>query len=210
MLMRNQPKKPLSIEEKQKRISRGVAVWNKTEEKWGVYQKSDVKAQDYVLLWLGSDKDTARYCQYNNVKLPKELRALSAKLEAEDEAAHKVRMKARAEAEAEAKVLEAERREKYLESLSAEDREDVLKRERERERKREDVLEGEREKERISREVTKLQEKREYERMPEPGKKRARKLAQKSKGQPQSILDLFNKEPEEPEEVVFPWEEPLS
>ncbi len=112
----------------------------------------------------------------------------------------------REKVQAEAKALKAERREKYLESLSAEDREDVLK--RERERKREDVLEGEREKERISREVTKLQEKREYERMPEPGKKRARKLAQKSKGQPQSILDLFNKEPEEPEEVeeVFPWE----
>ena len=122
-------------------------------------------------------------------------------VKAEKEKKEKIEAEGRAE-------RRAERREKYLESLSAEDREDVLKRERERERKREDVLEGEREKERISREVTKLQEKREYERMPEPGKKRARKLAQKSKGQPQSILDLFNKEPEEVEEV-FPWEVPL-
>ena len=120
-------------------------------------------------------------------------------VKAEKEKKEKIEAEGRAE-------RRAERREKYLESLSAEDREDVLKRERERERKREDVLEGEREKERISREVTKLQEKREYERMPEPGKKRARKLAQKSKGQKQSILDLFNKEPEE---EVFPWEVPL-
>ena len=107
------------------------------------------------------------------------------------------------EVEAEAR---AERREKYLESLSEEDREDVLAREGNRERKREDVLERERERERNDQKN--IQEKIEDEweqRKPRPGKKRTRKVPQKLKGWPRKILDMI-KEPEEPEEVeeVFP------
>ena len=195
------PWRPPSIKENRRRILRGVALWNKTEGKWGVYQKSD-KEQKNVLLWLGSNKEAVKSCPLNNVKLPEELRPLARQMQAEREAEEE----AKAEREKIEDEAKAKRREKYLESLSEEDREDVLKRERERKWKREDVLERERERERIYREDVQLQEKREYERMPEPGEKRARKLAQEPKGQKQSILDIINEEPEEPEEV-FPWEE---
>ena len=129
-------------------------------------------------------------------------------VKAEKEKQEKVEAEARAErrkVEAEAR---AERREKYLESLSEEDREDVLAREGNRERKREDVLERERERERNDQKT--IQEKIEddwEQRKPRPGKKRNRKVAQKLKGQPQELLDMIKKpeEVEEPEEV-FPWE----
>ena len=118
--------------------------------------------------------------------------------EAEEEKIQAERRKVEAEAR-------AERREKYLESLSEEDREDVLAREGNRERKREDVLERERERERNDRKNVQEQIEADWEqRMPEPGKKRNRKVAQKLKGQPQKLLDMI-KEPEEVEEV-FPWE----
>ena len=123
------------------------------------------------------------------------------KAEAEEEKIQAERRKVEAEAR-------AERREKYLESLSEEDREDVLAREGNRERKREDVLERERERERNDQKN--IQEKVEDDwekRQPRPWKKRNRKVPQKLKGWPRKLLDMI-KEPEEVEEPeeVFPWE----
>ena len=107
-----------------------IVSWHETKQKWGLYRKSNKKD---VLRWIGNDEDVVRLCQaYRSVELPSELRQVEDRMEAEREAAEEVRMKAQAEASAQ----EIERREKYLESLSEEDREDVLKRERERERKR--------------------------------------------------------------------------
>ena len=122
------PRRPTSVKEKLRRISRGVALWNKTERKWGVYRKSD-KDQNEVLLWLGSDKDAARYCQNSNLKLPEELRTLAVQLKIEDEAKRK---KEHAKWE-QARARYEKKREKYLEGLSEKDRKDVLKREDKRE-----------------------------------------------------------------------------
>ena len=181
-----------------------IVQWDETVMEWGIYRKNDYRKK--VLRWIGSDEQMVIWCQFTtNVKLPEELQVVEDRMEAEKE----VEREAEAEREKIEAEAEAERREKYLESLSEEDREDVLERERERERNREDVLEREREWERIYRKFVQLQEKREYERMPEPGKKR--KVAQKPKGKPRSILDILNAEPEEVEEreepeEVFPWE----
>ena len=191
------PKRLGPATDKEILTSRNLIVqWDETVMEWGIYRKNDYRKK--ILRWIGSDAQMVIWCQLTtNVKLPEELQVVEDRMEAEREAEAE-REKIEAEAE-------AERREKYLESLSEEDREDVL----ERERNREDVLEREREWERIYRKFVQLQEKREYERMPEPGKKR--KVAQKPKGQPRSILDILNAEPEEVEEreepeEVFPWE----
>ena len=180
-----------------------IALWDETVGEWGIYRKKDYRKK--VLRWIGSGEQMVIWCQIlTNVKLPEELQVVEDRMEAEKE----VEREAEAEREKAEAEAEAERREKYLESLSEEEREDVLEREKERERNREDELERERELERIYRKFVELQEKREYERVPEPGKKRDRRLAQKPKGQPRSILDILNAEPAEPEEVeeVFPWE----
>ena len=161
--------------------------WDKTKREWGVYRKNDMKSS---LLRIGNDEDVVRFCRaFRNVEFPSELQPVAERMEAEKEAEEE----ARAEQEKVEDEARAERREKYLESLSEKERKDVLERERERERNREDVLEQ-------KREDAQEQEKREYERKPKPGKKR--KVAQKPKGRPQSLLDIINEEPEE----VFPWE----
>ena len=102
--------------------------WDKTKREWGVYRKNDMKSS---LLRIGNDEDVVRFCHaYRNVEFPSELRPVAERMKAEEEAAHEARMKVQAEAEA----LKAERRERYLESLSEKEREDVLERERKRER----------------------------------------------------------------------------
>ena len=104
--------------------------WDGLKREWGLFRKGWK-----FVRWIGkTDEEVVRYCRaYGNVEFPSELRPVAERMKAEDEAAEEVRMKVQAEAEA----LKAERREKYLESLSEEDREDVLERERERERERE-------------------------------------------------------------------------
>ena len=151
-----------------------IVLWDEIVGEWGIYRKNDrVK----VLQWIGSDEDLLTWCeQTSNVKVPEELQPLAIQRKAERKAEFEKgeredAEKAREEAEG------AERKEKYLVSLSMDDREDILAREGNRERKRE-------------RKETEYQK---WKKAGMPGGPR--------------IPDMIEepKKPEEPEEV-FPWE----
>ena len=118
---------------------------------WGIYRKND---QEKVLQWIGDNEDLLTWCELTgNLKLPEELQPV-------------------------ADQRKAERKEKYLESLSEDDREEVLAREGNRERKRE-------------------RKEAEYQKWRKDGHPGST-----------TILDMIKEEPKKPEEVeeVFPWE----
>ena len=160
-----------------------IVLWDETVREWGIYRKNDrVK----VLQWIGDDERVVDWCdETSNVKVPEELQPLAIQRKAERKAEFEKREREREREEArEAREArgQAVRKEKYLASLSMDDRGTIgrifLAREGNRERKRE-------------------RKEAEYQKWKKDG----------MPGGPR-IPDMIKK-PEEPEEV-FPWEKKVS
>ncbi len=173
-----------------------IVLWDETVMEWGIYRKND---QEKVLQWIGDNEDLLTWCELtSNLKLPEELQPVADQRKAERKAEREKqeRERERKEArEAREQAEEAVRKEKYLASLSMDDREDILAREGNRERKRE-RKEAEYQKWRkdgMRPTTTILDEIKEPKKPEEPGGP--------------TLLDIIE-EPKEPEEVeeVFPWE----
>ena len=173
-----------------------IVLWDETVMEWGIYRKND---REKVLQWIGDDERVVDWCdETSNVKVPEELWPLAIQRKAERKAEFEKREREREREEArEAREAreQAVRKEKYLASLSMDDREDILAREGNRERKRE----------------RKEAEYQKWKKDGMPGGPRIPDMIKKPEkpeepGGPR-IPDMIKKpeKPEEPEEV-FPWE----